>query len=319
MSLKKEDIWADLVHSLDLLERPLEKPPYDIGSRLTDAAELNTQPYDEFINRNTLIGILSVAYSKAVGRMHIKIAHEAVEKGLKALLIEGGVPKREVRRGREGHELHLLLEDVQQHNPIVFNEIERCFNSTIQYLESVTTLQHDVNIVGYFREHGKGKVFEISRYESLEGRKNDDPWGMIGHIYLETIRALISLLLGHTPKDINSRIEERARKAVLAECNLDPTWEVEEWLSRGPVRPRLEDIVSLENKVLYAAVRRCAKDSRSSAIRGWAQNLRRRRITARKKARARHQDVHQAESDMLPQRQGHLSGQKGLTTNQNCV
>ena len=288
MSLNKCDVWADLVYALDQLERPLERKPHDIHSRLTDAADLDAQPDEEFHNRLLQIGLLSVSYSKARGRAETRIAHEAVEKGLKALLIDSGQPRKQVRRGREGHELHLLLADVQQQNPTAFNELERCFNSTIQYLESVTSLQHNTNIVDYFREHGRGKVFEVSRYESLEGRDNDDPWGMIGQIYRETIRALVSLLLGHAPKDINSRIEEKARKAVLAESNPDPAWDVEEWLNRGPVRPRLENIGNLENKVLYAAVRRCAKESRSSAIRGWAQNLRRNRLAAIRKARAEH-------------------------------
>ena len=286
MSLNKEDVWADLVYALDQLERPPEREPHDIHSRLTDAADLDAQPDEEFHNRLLQIGLLSVSYSKARGRAETRVAHEAVEKGLKALLIDCGLPKKKVRRGREGHELHLLLEDVQQHNPTAFNELERCFNSTIQYLESVTSCQYNTNIVDYFQEHGRGKVFEVSRYESLEGRDNEDPWGMIGQVYRETIRALVSLLLGHAPRDINSRIEEKAREAILTERSLDPAWDVEEWLNRGPVRPRLEDIGNLENKVIHGAVRRCAKESRISAIRGWAENLRRNRLAAIRKERA---------------------------------
>jgi len=284
--LSKEDVWADLVYALDQLERPPEGKPHDIHSRLTDAADLDAQPDEEFHNRLLQIGLLSVSYSKARGRAETRIAHEAVEKGLKALLIDGGLSEKKVRS--RGHELHPLLVDIQQHNPGAFNELERCFNSTIQYLESVTSRQYNTNILAYFQEHGKAKVFEVSRYESLEGRDNDDPWGMIGQVYRETIRALVSLLLGNIPRDINSRIEERARKAILAERSLDPSWDVEEWLDRGPVRPRLEDIRNLENKVLHAAVRRCAKESRVSAIRGWAENLRRNRLAAIRKARREH-------------------------------
>ena len=287
MSLNKYDVWADLVYALDQLERPPERPPHDIHSRLTDAADLDAQPEEEFHNRLLQIGLLSVAYSKAIGRAESKIAHEAVEKGLKGLLIDGGLPMKEVRRGRNGHELHLLLADVQQHNPTAFNELERCFNSTIQYLESVTPLQHNTNIVDYFQVHGKAKVFEISRYESLEGRDNVT-WGMIGQVYREIIRALISLLLGLTPKDIGARIEEKARKAILAASKLDQAWDAAEWVNQGPVRPRLEDIENLNNKVLYAAVRRCERDSRSSAIQHWARRLRRNHTTAKREARAKH-------------------------------
>ena len=287
MSLNRHDVWADLVYALDQLERPPEIRPHDIHSRLTDAAALDAQPDEEFHKRLLQIGLLSVSYSKAMGRAETKIAHEAVEKGLKALLIDGGLPRKQVRRGREGHELQLLLADVQQYNPTAFNELERCFNSIIQYLERVTPLQHNTNIVDYFQEHGKAKVFEVSRYESLEGRDND-AWGMIGLVYLEVIRALISLLLGQTPRDVDSRIEERARKAILAASKLDPAWDAAEWVNRGPVRPRLEDIESLNNKVLYAAVRRCERDSRRNAIQYWARRLRHNHTTAKKKSRSKH-------------------------------
>ena len=285
MSLTKEDVWADLVYALDQLERLPERKPHDIHSRLTDVADLDAQSYEEFNNRLLLIGTLSSAYSKASLRADTKNAHEAVEKGLKAILIDRGLSEGHVRS--RGHELHRLLADVQQHNPTAFYELERCFNSTIQYLESVTTIRRNTNIVDYFQEHGKAKVFEVSRYESLEGRDND-AWGMIGLVYREIIRALISLLLGQTPRDVDSRIEKEARKAILAASKLDPSWDAAEWVDRGPVRPRLEDIESLNNKVLYAAVRRCERDSRSGAIRHWARKIRRNHTTAKKEARAEH-------------------------------
>ncbi len=275
------------MYALDQLERPPEREPHDIHSRLTDAAYLDAQPDEEFHKRLLQIGLLSASYSKAMGRAETKIAHEAVEKGLKALLIEGGLPRIQVRRGREGHELHLLLADVQKHIPTAFNELERCFNSVIQYLERVTSLRHNTNIVDYFLEHGKAKVFEVSRYESLEGRDND-AWGMIGLVYLEVIRVLISLLLGQIPRDVDARIEEKVRKAILAASKLDPAWDAAEWINKGPVRPRLEDIESLNNKVLYAAARRCERDSRRDAIQYWARRLRYSHTTAKREARAKH-------------------------------
>ena len=281
MSLNKEDVWADLRYALDELERP----PRDIHSRLTDAAELDAQSDDEFHKRLLLIGTLSIAYSRAAGRADTRNAHEAIEKGLKAILIDGGLSEDHVRS--RGHELHRLLADVQQHNPTAFNELERCFDSTIQYLESVTTIQHNTNIVDYFQKHGKAEVFVANRYASIEG--NSDKYGMIGRVYREIIRALLSLLFGWTPKDIGSRIEEEARRAILAESKLDPAWDAAEWLIRGPVRPRLEVIENLENnKVLRTSVRRCARESKDSGIRYWAERLRRNRIAERRKARAEH-------------------------------
>ena len=175
----------------------------------------------------------------------------------------------------------------KQHNPTAFDELKRCFDSTIQYLESVTNIQRNTNMVDYFRKHGKAEIFVANRYASIEGFNN--AYGMIGCVYREIIHALLSLVFGWPPKDIGSRIEEEARKAIRAESNLDPAWDAAEWLIRGPVRPRLEVIENLENnKVLRAAVRRCARESKDSGIQYWAKRLRRKRIAAKRKARAEH-------------------------------
>lgn len=282
MSLNKEDIWADLRYALDVLERP----PRDIHSRLTDAADLDAQPDDEFHNRLLQIGLLSVAYSKAKARADTRNAHEAIEKGLKAILIDGGLSEKQVRS--RGHELHRLLADVKQNNSTAFNELERCFDSTIQYLEIVTTIQHNTNILDYFRKHGKAEIFVENRYESIEGRKSKDG-GMIGLVYSEIIRALLSLIFGWNPKDIGFRIEEEARKAISAESKRDPAWNAAGWLSQGPVRPRLEVTENLKNsKVLRAALRRCAKESKDRGIRYWAEKLRRDQVDKRRKARSAH-------------------------------
>ena len=282
MSLNKEDVWADLRYALDELERS----PLDINSRLTEAANFDAQSEDEHINRLFQIGSLSIAYSRAKMRADTRNAHEAIEKGLKAILIDGGLSENQVRS--RGHQLHRLLADVQQHNPTAFKELERCFNGTIQYLENVTTLQHNTNILDYFRKHGKSEIFVENRYESIEGRKGTDG-GMIGYVYREMIRALLSLVFGWTPKDINSRIEEEARKAVLAESTRDSTWNATEWLNQGPVRPRLEVIENLENnKVLRAALRRCARQSKDSGISYWAKRFRYDHFLARTKARSIH-------------------------------
>ena len=110
-----------------------------------DAEYLEAQSEDEHHERLLQIGVPSIEYSKAIARADTRNAHEAIEKGLKTILIDGSLPEDQVRS--RGHELHRLLADVQRHNPTAFSELERCFDSTIQYLDSVTTLQPDTNIV----------------------------------------------------------------------------------------------------------------------------------------------------------------------------
>ena len=280
MSLNKEDVWADLRYALDELERT----PLDIHGRLKDAANLYEQPEDEFSKRLLQTALLSIAYSNAKARSDARNAHEAIEKGLKAILIDGGQSEKQVRS--RGHQLHQLLEDVQQHNPTAFKELARCFDSTIQFLESVTPLRHNTNILDYFREHGKSEIFIANRYASIEGT-NNTPGGMIGYIYREMIRALMSLIFGGVTKDLIQLIEVEARKAILTDSKLARAWDAAEWLNRGPVRPRLEVIENLKNnRVLRAAVRRCARQSKDSLIQYWAKMLRHNQVTARRKTRA---------------------------------
>ncbi len=282
MSLNKEDVWADLRFALDELERP----PRDIHSRLTHAANLDAQPEDKFFKRLLQIGLLSSAYSKAKLRADARNAHEAIEKGLKAILLDAGMSEKEIRS--RGHELHRLMADIQQHSPKAFKELERCFDAAIQYLESVTTIQRNTNILDYFRKHGKAEVLVTNRYASIEGGNNTDG-GMIGRVYMEIIRALLSLMFGWTPNCIDHRIEEEVRKAILSESKRDPAWDAAEWLGLGPIRPRLEAIENLmSNKVLRAALRRCARESKDSGIRYWAQKLRHDLSAARRNARAAH-------------------------------
>ena len=273
----KLDIWADLVYALD----ELSGPNVDIRRRLT-FMENAFPEYDKLLQ--IAIRPPSLSYSSARMRANTKNAHEAIEKGLKAILIDSGLPREHMRS--RGHQLHRLLADVKQHNPKAFIELERCFDSTIRYLESVTGIQRNTNILEYFRKHGRTEVFVASRYASIEDARNME-WGMIGRVYMEIIHALSFLIFGWTPKDINCRIEEAARKAILAESKRHPVWDAEEWLNRGPVRPRLEVIGNLKNnRVLRAALRRCEKESGDSGIQAWANALRRKHVSTRRRARA---------------------------------
>ena len=74
MSLRKEDIWADLRYALDELNRPLEK--MGLYDRLPPT------------------GLFSPVYSKAKMRADTRTAHEAIEKGLKAILIDRGLTEK---------------------------------------------------------------------------------------------------------------------------------------------------------------------------------------------------------------------------------
>ena len=278
MSLNKDDVWADLRYAFDELHRA--------PRRLSDSPNLDEQTGDEFLDRLPTVGPFAREHHMAEMRADTRNAHEAIERGLKAILLDGGLPLAQVRQ--RGHELHLLLADVKSHNPTAFRELERCFDSTIEYLEIVTTREYvrhyKTDILDYFQKHGKAEVFVTNRYMSLEGDKHQ--YGMIGHISFEIIRALMALIFGGTPKYILSRIEEGAREAVLAESRRDPAWDEAEWLSQGSVRSRLEDVEKLrENRVLRLAVRRCARESKDRGIRDWARGFRHKHFAARRKAR----------------------------------
>ena len=145
MALNRRDVWGDLVYALDELERPA----LDIHSRLRDAADLDAQSEYEALSRLFQIGLLSIAYPRARDRADTRNAHEAIEKGLKAILIDQGRSSEKVKC--RGHHLHLLLADIQQNGPAAFSELERCFNITMGFLERVTLFQQNTNIVDCFR------------------------------------------------------------------------------------------------------------------------------------------------------------------------
>ena len=286
MSLNnKHDVWADLRYALDEMNRP----SLDIHSRLKKAANIDgfpvvdEQSFGEWNLRLLQVAQLSSAYSNARSRADTRNAHEAIEKGLKSILLDSGLSVEDVRGSR--HELYRLLLDVQKHNPMAFGELERCFNVSIQFLTDVTSARYNTNIVDYFQKYGKSGVFVTNRYESLEGRSNSYE-GMIGFIYREMIYALMSVIFGRTARDITTRIEQETSEAILSQSKHDPAWDVEGWLNQGAVRPRLEYTDNLaNNKVLRLAVRRCAKHSEDYGVRHWARWLRREYIAGKREAR----------------------------------
>lgn len=280
MSLSKEDVWADLKYALDKLQEPSVgiRGGYDL---LDDVTSLDAQSRDEHYRRLHQIGMRPSTHMGGQSRARERDAHEAIEKGLKAVLIDSGMPRGEVRS--RGHDLPQLLLDVQQYNPVAFGELERCFDSAVWFVGRVNTGVLGTSIADYLQECGKHEIFISNRYASIEGNKK--PSGMIRFLHCEIIRAISLLVFGWTPKDVSSRIEEEATEAIRAGSVLAPTWDVEEWLSLGPVRPRLEVEENLKNKVLLAAVRRCARESKDNMVRYWADELRRERVAPRMEAK----------------------------------
>lgn len=275
----RDDVWADLRHALYELETPF----IDTQELLSDARDLKVQPERGLSKKVVRVDMLDLAYVKARGRAMTRIAHEAIEKGLKAVLLDVGLSERQVRSG--SHELQTLLTDVQQHIPAVFNDLERCFDIVFQYLEVISEVEYNTNIVDYFQEHGNAGVFVANRYASIEDANHINE-GMIVLVYCEILRALMSLLFDRIPKDIHTRIEEEARNAILTLGRLDPMWDVVGWMNQGPVRPRLEDVENIaNNKVLRAAVRRCEKKTTDMGVRYWARHFRHNVYVARRKAR----------------------------------
>ena len=264
MAVNKDDVWADLRYGLDELERPRR----DAHVRLmADADNLDENGRTELYNRLEVSFDYFLVYDRAIARAQARIAHEAIEKGLKAILLDAGW------KNTNSHDLRELLEDVQQLNPQTFGEIERCYESTIRHLKFITGIQRNSSIIDYFRENGNRQAFIENRYASIDG--GDIIGGMIVLIYMEVMRALLWLLFDWTPADIESRVERAARKAVLTESGRDAEWDADGWLGQGSVKPRLEAIENqADNRVLRAAVRRCAKDSKDHAVRGWAKRIR---------------------------------------------
>ena len=281
MSSERIDVWADLQYALDELGVLSRE---DIRERLKNTINLDVQVEGLSFDKLVRTYPFESAYSKAESRAGARNAHEAIEKGLKAILLDSGMSEKQVRR--RGHKLHELLADVQQYNPVAFDALERCYDSAVQHIAFVRPY---MSIIDYFEEYGSADVFNVNRYVSIEG--GDNKYGMIVNVYREIMRALLSLVLGGTPKDINSRIEEYASEAILIESKFNPEWDAAKWLSQGPVQPRLKIIENINNNsVLLRAIRRCARESEDSGIRYWAGMRRNDIISDKLKERNRRLD-----------------------------
>ena len=190
---KRAEVWGELMYVFDDLGRR----DFDIIPRLNKAADKDSPPFEEFMNRFIQTGTLGDGYYKAKRRADARNAHEAIEKGLKALLLDAGMSMGGVRR--RGHELYRLLVDVQRHSQDSYKELERSFDYALQRVELATGSRPNVTMIDYFRENGTKDVFLARRYGSLE----DDTGvggGEIFSVNREIIRALSFLVIGKTPR-----------------------------------------------------------------------------------------------------------------------
>jgi len=269
-------VWADLQFALDKLLEPVP----DTYMSLLRLANLDIQFGDGLFSKFFLTQVPSTFYLNAKFNSDMRISHEAIEIGLKAILLDRGFTIDKVRN--HGHNIPRLLEDVKKHNPKAFNDLERCFDSTIRYLKGSTGIQRNTIILEYFQKYGTTKVFVRRRYESIDSTNELDR-GWITLFQIEMIRALLALIFERTPKDIVSRIEEEVTDTIRSEKQRDLTWDAEEWISQGSIFERLQDVESLRgNKVLRAVVRRCAKRSECKQTELWANRIRRGLMAARK-------------------------------------
>ena len=277
MALVISDVWAELQHALD----ELNTEPRGIRSTMTEGAKLLSQADHQYFKGRFEIGDLHLAYSKAKMRSDARNAHEAIEKGLKTILVVAGFSESQLKS--LSHSLDRLLNAVKRENATAFSELARCFKTAIDYLELVTSIRHEPDIVEYFQEHGRSDVFIANRYTSIVERY-DDVGGMIHFVYTEVIRSLLSLIFGSKPKDIYERIEEEMSRIIVGESETDPTWDATQWLGRGSIFQRLQNGDPLQcDDVLRAALRTCGRESADRAIRHWAERVRRKVVYARKK------------------------------------
>lgn len=91
----KLQVWADLKNAITVRD---ERPSRSLhNSLMARADEMKVQTEDEFKDFMDILQLdaeASHAQRRSKSRSDAVIAHEAIENGLKALLIDSGVPKR---------------------------------------------------------------------------------------------------------------------------------------------------------------------------------------------------------------------------------
>ena len=215
----------------------------------------------------------------AGARSQASTTHHALEVGLKGVLRASGVSERATR----GHNLLPLLEMVQQHRGKEFDDIVRCFETSIDLCDSNTGMaRRDItDIFDYLRSDFNSDTYEANKYWSIEN-SDETGGGAIAIVTREIVLALIAILSGERPQDAHGRIEDELRKSIVVERGLDRPWDTDEWLAPGSLRERLEVIEGVEdNKVLRAAVRRCHRETKDLTVRYWAMAIRNRLLNSK--------------------------------------
>lgn len=269
MKTDKLEVWADLKNALDTSDREPSDVLHNGLMAQADAMTVQTEGDLKEFADVLMVDVMTLhAQSRSKSRMDVVLAHEAMENGMKSLLIDHGVSQHDYR----GHNLALTLKQVQKHDPGAFRVIQLYFDNAVKLCEELTGRVYIRDIFEYFKESFNEDTYKTSKYGSIEDGNNTG--GGIGLVTNEVIRALIVIVLDLPAREVYSRIEEEATKALLAVNVSDPAWDAEAWIEQGPVRPRLEVVENLgKTKALRAAVRKCHKETKDSTIRYWAMKI----------------------------------------------
>ena len=199
--------------------------------------------------------------------------HEGIEIGLKALLRSDGVPEEQ----STGHDLYPLIAMLQERDATTYAHLDRCAGAAMRYCKAVDPNAEIISVSDYCKQYGTSDAYIKGRYWSIETRYPGS--GVRMAVYVEIVRAILAALLGTVHRDVYSRIEGESRNAVLEAGELDPSVDWIMWADEGAVHTRLEDIKLLEStRVLRMALRKCAINSDDAFVRGWANEIRVRRL-----------------------------------------
>lgn len=216
---------------------------------------------------------LASYYIHPKSRMDLTSMHEGIEIGLKALLRSDGVPEEQ----STGHNLYPLIAKLQKRDPTTYAHLDRCARAAMRYCKAVDPTAEVTSVSDYCKRHGTSDAYIRSRYWSVETHHPGS--GVRMAVYVEIVRAILAALLGTVHRDVYARIEGESTNAVLEAGELDPSVDWALWVDEGAVHTRLENIKLLEaTKVLRIALRKCAVYSDDAFVRGWANQIRVRRL-----------------------------------------
>ena len=144
----------------------------------------------------------------------VPIAHLAIERGLKALIVEAGGPAERT------HGLDELYQDLKQHNQESAGYLATAFEDAVSFFG------YNVNIKGfkqfcslddYLSKVGNEKAFEALRYWAIgETSKGESPISYISPpIHRELLCALWCLFLPSRRETVSERVEQEVAYAMF--------------------------------------------------------------------------------------------------------